>query len=110
MCLLILGAIGDLDGDGNLDLVASVNFFGQLTDESGFHIKNIAETQIVKVNLADVMLEKRLMPLNVTLSRGMKVAKNSGGSILNTKFLPLKQQPWLAYMGTHGDSVYGSRH
>ena len=92
-----------------MDLVASVNMYGQLTDESGFHIKNIAETHIVKVNLVDVMQENRLVPLNVTLSGGMKVSKNSG-SILNAKFLPFKQQPWLSYMGTNGNSVYGSWH
>ncbi len=90
--------------------MASVNFMGQLTDESGFHLKNIAEARIIKVNLMDVMKEKRMMPVNVTLSGGMKGVQSAAVSILNVEFLPLRQQPWISYRGRFGDSVYGSRH
>ncbi len=104
------GAVGDLDGDGHLDAVISVNYIGQITDETGIHIRNEAETRVFKINLRDVMLEKRLVPVNVTLGGGMKSVKNAGGSILNAQFLPEHQQLWLSYMGTAGNAVYGSRH
>ncbi len=43
------GAIGDVDGDGSPDLIVTVNLHGQIIDFDGTHVKNIAETRIIKV-------------------------------------------------------------
>jgi len=45
------GAIGDVDGDGSLDLIAIVSFSAEITDELGQYVRTQKMTRISKLNL-----------------------------------------------------------
>ncbi|XP_074648568.1 uncharacterized protein LOC141904026 isoform X2 [Tubulanus polymorphus] len=100
------GAIGDVDGDGKLDLIVIFGMNGQLRDAQGSYVKMRYELKIVKLNLEELLREPQFVFLNET------TVLNSGDRSLNemnishVTFLPYDQQPWTSYMGRLGDSVY----
>jgi len=106
MCIVnvwfvIWGAIGDVDGDGTLDLISIVSFSAKITDEFGQYMRTQKMTRISKTNLELQMrtpTEKNFVSLNSS-EPGIQQL-----SLLH--FQATSQQPWTAYLGTHGDSSY----
>ncbi len=73
-------AIGDLNGDGRLEIAYVVLWASE----------KMPPQMLVKV----FTLEDRFDEVY------------GQGVVDFSRFLPAKQQPWLRYMGTHGDNVY----
>ena len=105
--LVISGAIGDVDGDGRLDLIVNLVSVGVLRDEYARYVKMKFDVDIYKVNLEDAIMRERYVPVNVTLHDRVKWMNNEN-KITTLKFMPAKQQQWGGYMGTKGDSTYRS--
>jgi len=92
------GVIGDVDGDGTLDLISLVSFSAEVTDKSGQYVRTERMTRISKLN---VELHLRRPTENDFVS-----LNSSQPGIQQMKFQPSAYQPWTAYLGAHGDSSY----
>ena len=100
-----IGAIGDVDGDGRLDLIVNLVSVGVLRDSYARYVKMKFDVDIYKINLEDGIGRERYTEINVTLHDRVKWMNNEN-KITALKFLPAKQQPWGGYMGSKGDSTY----
>lgn len=101
----MLGAVGDVDGDGKLDLIINVVSVGVLRDNYARYVKMKFDTDIYKVNLEEAMGRQLYTPINVTIHDRMKNVMNEN-KITTLKFLPADKQTWGGYLGTTGDSIF----
>lgn len=105
----LLGAIGDVDGDGTLDLVSIATLSGRVTDPWGGLLRVVKQTKVTKVNLVARLRAgaKELVPVEPT---NQKASYESGLElrVSEVKLRPMaaQEQPWTAYLGTQGDSAY----
>ena len=99
------GALGDVDGDGKLDLLINLVSVGVIRDEHARFVKMKFDTDIYKVTLDDYLHQQIYVPANVTVHSRMKFLANEN-ALTTLKFLPKEQQNWGGYMGTNGDSVF----
>lgn len=105
---LAIGAIGDVDGDGFLDLISIETLNAPIFDPYGGFLYSSKTTQLSKFNL-ELKLKRASKKDFVVVH-----AKIRGNSPINAtelkkpdvRFRPSFQQPWTAYLGTNGDSVY----
>lgn len=104
----VVGAIGDVDGDGNLDLVASFEL-EPVVQIGGLSQILEGQVAIVKVNLADSLATRHYIPINATVATEMKNLKIDT-NLTDLTFKAISKQPWTAYMGTKGDSIYHAQH
>ena len=81
MGLFVTGAVGDVDGDGDLDLITLDVLSGDM----------ISDTYSYNSTVSDIVLSRS------SLSQALKGYP---------RILPLKQQPWRMYMGSSGDNGY----
>lgn len=102
------GAIGDVDGDGFLDIVSIATMTAKITDEYGGFLHSKKATLLSKVNMELKLIDSHKRDF-------VRVRAQVYGSLQNitTKsrksgvhFLPISQQPWTAYLGKNGDSVF----
>lgn len=97
-----LGAFGDLDGDGKLDVIVNLVSVGVIRDEHANFVKMKFDTDIYKINLDDVIKNQMYVPINATLHPRMQHIDNEN-QIHTLNFLPSEEQLWGGYMGTYGD-------
>ncbi|XP_061196183.1 uncharacterized protein LOC133204462 [Saccostrea echinata] len=93
-------AVGDVDGDGTLDLVILVSHSGQRVDQHYSYDSMIYQTTIHKVNLHPIIKnpESRTpMKIQTTLPLDRYRLEKD---VSDLELLPLNQQQWLAYFGT----------
>lgn len=104
------GSVGDVDGDGTLDLVLMFDREAQIRAADGSYIRSEYVTEVTKINLVEVLGRKELVPMNGTHAKVSAPTKDDKEiketSFFDVKFLPAKDQPWAAYLGTRGDSIY----
>lgn len=98
--LNIVAAIGDVDGDGNLDLVTLIGHTGQMVDEHYSYDRMIYKTTIYKINLSPVLQNGEFRtPIKMQTTMPLdRYRQQKDVSFLHP--LPLKQQQWLSYFGT----------
>lgn len=95
------GAIGDVDGDGTLDLISIVSFSAEITDGFGRYVRTQRMTRISKLNLELHMkspTDKNFVSLNSSQPPAPQLSP--------VHFRPSSRQPWSAYLGAHSDSSY----
>jgi len=95
------GAIGDVDGDGTLDLISIVSFSAEVTDEVGQYVRTQRMTRISKLNL-ELHLKKPADNNFISVNSSQPAIQQMSPLY----FRPAAQQPWTAYLGTRGDSSY----
>jgi len=95
------GAIGDVDGDGTLDLISIVSFSAEITDKFGQYVRTQKMTRVSKVNL-ELQLSRPMVSDFVSLNSTEPDIKQM--SLMHFQSSP--HQPWSAYLGAHGDSSY----
>ena len=104
-----VGAIGDVDGDGNLDIITLFDMVAEVTGEWQSQVLLKHTTYIVKTNLKDKLSQPNFVPMNATvlpsISSPADVSTDTK-KLQDLEFEPLERQPWLAYMSTNGDSSY----
>ena len=101
----ILGAIGDLDGDGDLDLVLVLEQYGNAHDQYGAEFKPIANIRLRKLDLSNALKQGTEVDLHANVAPGVRRRE---GDIRDTKFKMKSKQPWTAYLGTNANSIYGN--
>ncbi|CAH1793762.1 unnamed protein product [Owenia fusiformis] len=100
------GAIGDLDGDGTLDMVAVYNRAGQIRDpKTESYLAMKFTIAIAKVNLEDKVSKNKAIKVDANINKNLHAWSTEQG-LEKVKFLPPSEQPWMAYMGNTGDSIY----
>ncbi|XP_046574702.1 protein FAM234A-like [Haliotis rubra] len=110
-CILIqpdertTGAVGDVDGDGKLDLIINVVSVGVLRDDYARFVKMKFNVDIFKVTLNDLIDQELYTPINATMHDKMKMLNNEN-SITSLTFLQKERQTWGGYLGTLGDSIF----
>lgn len=102
LLLVFLGAFGDVDGDGKLDVIVNLVSVGVIRDEHANFVKMKFDTDIYKINLDDVIKNQMYVPINATLHPRMQHVDNEN-QIHTLNFLPSDEQLWGGYMGTYGD-------
>ena len=99
---MLLGAVGDVDGDGTLDLISIVSFSAEVTDEFGQYVHTQRMTSVSKLNVE--------LQLNTPVDPSNFVSVNSSQTVVQPlsprRFRPFSRQPWTAYLGSRGDSSY----
>ncbi|KAK3095661.1 hypothetical protein FSP39_017289 [Pinctada imbricata] len=99
------GAFGDVDGDGELDVIVNLVSVGVLRDEYANFVKMKFDTDIYKFSLSDALRHGAQTPINATVHRRLKYLDNEN-DIRTLKFLSMDKQSWGGYMGTFGDSIF----
>lgn len=101
MCLCV-GAVGDVDGDGSLDLVSIVSLSATVNDQFGHYLRSERRVKIAKYNLEFDMIHAKT-------GNFIKLDPSDKSNLTAKAFGHLRSvslTPWAAYLGAHGDSVY----
>ena len=104
--LCVVGAIGDVDGDGTLDLVSVMSLSAPIKDQFGSYVYSEVMTWVIKSNL-----ELRMHRPHDTDFVSLGSAEKSSNNVSTSRptfgrLRPSNLQPWAAYLGTSGNSVY----
>ena len=103
---IFAGVIGDVDGDGNLDVILIVDGEGEKTYEDG-HGQMTYTLRIVKTNMVDAIATRGRYRSKLDLFVSGKMRDVRGiEPIEKLKFRPLERQPWTQYLGRRGDYIY----
>lgn len=98
----ITGAIGDVDGDGELDLIQLTFYDGSLFDDQYAYYSSYDDAILQRISLTKSLKRRLFKQLDLCDS----VEKAPEPSAKEAEFLDIALQPWRQYMGSKGDSVY----
>ena len=99
--MFLTGAVGDVDGDGELDMIAIVDNHGEINTEEYHKIR------VVKINMAEAVRTRGRLAHNLDMyvAEPMRSAPQVK-PIENSQFRPVSQQPWTQYIGKKSDGIY----
>ena len=99
----ILGAVGDLDGDGILEYISIYTQSGSLrtATNSYYMLKYNLHVDVVSLNLT----RDDFRPMSVS-SYSQLGSQLDLPDLRNLQMLPMSKQKWIQYMGKYGDSRY----
>lgn len=100
--------MGDFDGDGFLDLVLVFPFTSAEHDQNGSYFRTLNSLRLTKINLKERIKSGSFIDVGAKM-KNKKIGKGKPG-VDEMIFSDDVDQPWLAYLGTKGDSVYYSGH
>ncbi|KAI0222414.1 hypothetical protein LSAT2_026355 [Lamellibrachia satsuma] len=99
------GVLGDVDGDGNMDVISIVDGEGEKKDRNGDHVGMSYSMRIVKTNLVDALSTRGRYPAKLDLFVAKKMRDVRGiKPIEKVQFRPLVEQPWTQYLGQRSDN------
>lgn len=111
MCIVIMpddrttAAVGDVDGDGLLDIVSLVGMSGETVDSGYSYRSSVYWTYVKKVTLSNSIADKsHRVPATI---KSTVTPNPQDKDMADIDILPLSQQKWTQYMGSKGDSYYG---
>jgi len=94
-----------VDGDGTLDLVSITSFTAIIRDQFDHFVRPEKRVKISKYNLELDMVHASLQNfVRLDSSDESVYMMKSFGRLRSTSM-----QPWAAYLGTRGDSVYSDK-
>ncbi|XP_055955218.1 uncharacterized protein LOC126810645 [Patella vulgata] len=97
----LTGAVGNLDGYGNLQLVAQILYNAHMVDDSYELRKQKLFTKLQRVDLRRVLETGIRINSKIYMKIKPKHQKSS-----DVHFLPKEKQRWLEYLGSNNDNVY----
>ena len=103
----IAGVLGDVDGDGNMDVISIMDGEGVTTDEDGNLVGMSYSMRIIKTNLVDALSTRGRYPakLDLFVTKTMRDVRGIK-PIEKVQFRPLAKQPWTQYLGRRSDNIY----
>ncbi|CAC5409294.1 unnamed protein product [Mytilus coruscus] len=102
--VLATASIGDVDGDGILDLIARIDKAGDKFNRKKRTFSTISYSTIVKISLHDY-LRKSKARVNVDAAHTFK-EKHLEKNLVDVELLPSGRQIWTSYMGKMGNGYY----
>lgn len=103
-----VGVIGDVDGDGFLDLISIETLNAPIFDHYGGFLYSRKTTRLSKFNL-ELKLKRASKREFVAVHAQIRGNSQTNATEMkkpDLRFRQSSQQPWTAYLGTNGDSVY----
>lgn len=97
----LLGAIGDVDGDGDLDYISISDMQGTIRSDLSY-VKVMYNVVVSKTNIQGA-IDKMV---KVPLKKFTTLKESEEKSIKDLKMVPISKQPWTEYMGQQGNNVY----
>jgi len=104
-----VGAIGDLDGDGSLDLVFVLDAVSAVNDAKSMDfIRMKTDSSLMKINLqqrvANTTNTSAFIPIRVTVKNMQE--SNDAKPFSEMHFRPYREQVWTKYLGKYSNSIY----
>lgn len=106
LTLGVVGIIGDVDGDNNLDFVSVTTATTMLMDAEYCQQGRLSKVVVQKVSLEKGLLDGTFKQVPVNAETLLKDLGVNTPVQKDKTFLPMSQQKWTKYFGTKGNNVY----
>ena len=103
----LAGVLGDVDGDGNMDVISIIDSEGEGRDANDIFLRIAYTVRIVKTNLIDALGKRRHYPskLDIHVTKKMRDTHDVKPAE-ELAFRPMAEQPWTQYLGRKSDHTY----
>ncbi|XP_071128715.1 uncharacterized protein [Mytilus edulis] len=102
--VLATASIGDVDGDGVLDLIARIDKSGDKFNRKKRMFSTISSSTVVKISLHEYLRQSKTR-VNVDAAHTFK-EQHLEKNLIDVDLLPSGQQIWTSYMGKKGNGYY----
>ena len=103
----LAGVLGDVDGDGNMDVISIIDSEGEGRDANDNFLRVAYTVRIVKTNLIDALGKRRHYPSKLDIHVTKKMRDTHGVKPAEElAFRPMAEQPWTQYLGRKSDHTY----
>ncbi|XP_063447077.1 uncharacterized protein LOC134726596 [Mytilus trossulus] len=102
--VLATASIGDVDGDGVLDLIARIDKSGDKFNLKKRMFSTISSSTVVKISLHNYLRQIKTR-VNVDAAHTFK-EQHLEKNLIDVDLLPSGQQTWTSYMGKMGNGYY----
>ncbi|VDI55263.1 Hypothetical predicted protein [Mytilus galloprovincialis] len=102
--VLATASIGDVDGDGVLDLIARIDKSGDKFNRKKRMFSTISSSTVVKISLHEYLRQSKTR-VKVDAAHTFK-EQHLEKNLIDVDLLPSGQQIWTSYMGKKGNGYY----